>query len=173
MPSPVKSLSEIRRIEDPEEFCHNLGSAIHELSRQGIQITQDQQTFWDLEWMATRLYSGGWFDLFHQIYSRDAWTRMISLLKDVGANSTAGLIEESVSLFFDAHPDYDYNLPNYGCDSDPFSWQGPKADRFHDIGEALEEIGGGVEPALMRDFALKHPDRFLENRSEQASDGQA
>ncbi|MDF1740979.1 MAG: hypothetical protein P1U86_17585 [Verrucomicrobiales bacterium] len=121
--------------------------------------------------MPTRLDSGGWFDLFHQIYNRDSWIGMISLLREVGANSTAELIEESVELFFGAHPGYDYNLPNYGCDADPFSWQGKEADRFHEIGEALEELGGGLESGLLREFVLKNPERFLENRTESGRNG--
>ena len=148
-------------IEDPVDFCYQLGSGIHALSRQGVQITSDQQTFWNLEWMPTRLASGGWFDLFHQIYSFDAWNDMIALLRDAGMNSTADLIEEAVSLFYAAHPGYDYNLPNYGCATDPFSWEGRDADRFRAIGQSIEDAGGGIDASRLREFVLGHPERFL------------
>jgi len=141
------TFEEIFKIEDASEFCYRLSGKYFEHWRETKNLTERQQTFWDIEWMPTHIDGDGWFSLFLQEHSEAQFRSIVAMLREANAHESAALIEEATNLYFAANPavidEDDFERVN-GV-SDPFEWEGPDQERFFDIGDIVQNNEKGAE----------------------------
>jgi uncharacterized protein (TIGR03067 family) len=91
--------------DDAEEFVANLMGNIY--NKNPDDLSEKQAVIYHVSWLMTEVNNGGFHQYFFNSTGRDA-VETAKLLRKIGADQTAGLVEEGCQLFPKGTPAQDY-----------------------------------------------------------------
>lgn len=146
-------LDSIFAIKDPETLSEELGYFIlYKGSVARRECTATEKLFLNIEQMPGYIQSGGFGDLFYQMYSLADCARIEEALREMNLAVLADLFAEAKAIYT-GHREH-LTEEEYQA-LDPFSFSEEEGERFDEIGELFEADGSEIHllPFRLATFA--------------------